>query len=217
VTLLDRLLRQLGSATSSKAMMGRLDDEKEEETRFLVSWEVFAKQSETFLLFSPDLNVTRARTLAYFQEVEQEAQEQGAKMKHLFQWEKDGWVMEFPDQGSEALAAKMAKCLYRRRITLIDSYLDSYFPEFAAYRDVCMWWKYYLCTDPIVFRFQPLEFSEGHLQWVIDVHPRWQKRCYIVKSFGQGNQAKMLFQKLEKPVRALAIQDFCLWKVLPKP
>ena len=26
-----------------------------------------------------------------------------------------------------------------------------------------------------------------------------RKRCYIVKSFGQGNQAKMLFQKLEKP------------------
>ena len=26
--------------------------EKEEETRFLVSWEVFAKQSETFLLLS---------------------------------------------------------------------------------------------------------------------------------------------------------------------
>ena len=43
-----------------------------EETRFLVSWEVFAKQSETFLLFSPDLNVARARTLAYFQEVEQD-------------------------------------------------------------------------------------------------------------------------------------------------
>eukprot|EP00439_Symbiodinium_sp_Y106_P081689 s297_g20.t2 len=199
VTLLDRLLRQPGSSTPSKAMMGRLDDEKEQETRFLVSWEVFAKQSETFLLFSPDLNVTRARSLAYFQEVEQEAKEQGAKMKHLFQWEKDGWVMEFPDQGAEALAGKMAKSLYRRRITLIDSYLDSYFPEFAAYRDVCMWWKYYLCTDPVVFRFQPLEFSDGHLQWVIDVHPRWQKRCYIVKSFGQGNQAKMLFQKLEKP------------------
>ncbi|CAE7637115.1 unnamed protein product, partial [Symbiodinium necroappetens] len=174
VTLLDRLLRQPGSSTPSKAMMGRLDDEKEQETRFLVSWEVFAKQSETFLLFSPDLNVTRARSLAYFQEVEQEAQEQGAKMKHLFQWEKDGWVMEFPDQGAEALAGKMAKSLYRRRITLIDSYLDSYFPEFAAYRDVCMWWKYYLCTDPVVFRFQPLEFSDGHLQWVIDVHPRWQ-------------------------------------------
>lgn len=46
--------------------------EKDEETRFLVSWEVFAKQSETFLLFSPDLNVARARTLAYFQEVEQD-------------------------------------------------------------------------------------------------------------------------------------------------
>lgn len=38
----------------------------------MVSWEVFAKQSETFLLFSPDLNVARARTLAYFQEVEQD-------------------------------------------------------------------------------------------------------------------------------------------------
>ena len=111
-----------------------------EETRFLVSWEVFAKQSETFLLFSPDLNVARARTLAYFQEVEQdlgmttgmtgddwgcglqgvgvwtdvrfaashvgssnsptplyvhqepqEAREQGAKIKHIFQWERDGW------------------------------------------------------------------------------------------------------------------------------
>ena len=50
-----------------------VDQERDnEETRFLVSWEVFAKQSETFLLFSPDLNVARARTLAYFQEVEQD-------------------------------------------------------------------------------------------------------------------------------------------------
>ena len=49
------------------------DEERDnEETRFLMSWEVFAKQSETFLLFSPDLNVARARTLAYFQEVEQD-------------------------------------------------------------------------------------------------------------------------------------------------
>ena len=39
-----------------------------------------------------------------------------------------------------------------------------------------MWWKYYLCTDPIVFRFEPTEFSDGHLQWAIDVHPRFQQR-----------------------------------------
>lgn len=200
VTLMDRLLRQELTTTTSRAVAGRMDDERDnEETRFLVSWEVFAKQSETFLLFSPDLNVARARTLAYFQEVEQEAREQGAKIKHIFQWERDGWVMEYPDQGAEALCGKMAKSLYKRRTSLIDSYVDSYFPEFAAFRDVCMWWKFYLCTDPIVFRFQPLEFSDGHLQWAIDVHPRWQKRCYIVKSFGQGNNAKMLFQKLEKP------------------
>ncbi|CAL1133950.1 unnamed protein product, partial [Cladocopium goreaui] len=200
VTLMDRLLRQELMTTTSRAVAGRMDDERDnEETRFLVSWEVFAKQSETFLLFSPDLNVARARTLAYFQEVEQEAREQGAKIKHIFQWERDGWVMEYPDQGAEALCGKMAKSLYKRRTSLIDTYIDSYFPEFAAFRDVCMWWKFYLCTDPIVFRFQPLEFSDGHLQWAIDVHPRWQKRCYIVKSFGQGNQARMLFQKLEKP------------------
>ncbi|CAK9027811.1 unnamed protein product [Durusdinium trenchii] len=206
VILMDRLLRQPLTTTTSKAVAGRMDDEHEEETRFLVSWEVYAKQSETFLLFSPDLNVARARTLAYFQEVEQEAREQGAKIKHIFQWERDGWVMEFPDQGAEALCGKMAKSLYKRqdgrgveRTNLIDSYVDSYFPEFAAFRDVCMWWKFYLCTDPIVFRFQALEFSDGHLQWSIDIHPRFQKRCYIVKSFGQGNRAQMLFGKLEKP------------------
>ncbi|CAJ1390236.1 unnamed protein product [Effrenium voratum] len=198
VTLMDRLLRQTTTATTSRAVSGRMDDERE-ETRFMVSWEVFAKQSETFLLFSPDLNVARARTLAYFQEVEQEAREQGAKMKHIFQWERDGWVMEFPDQGAEALCGKMAKSLYKRRTTLIDSYVESYFPEFTAYRDVCMWWKFYLCTDPMVFRFQALEFSDGHLQWKIDTHPRWRKRCYMVKSFGQGNRATLLFQKMEKP------------------
>ena len=45
----------------------------------------------------------------------------------------------------------------------------------AEISKVCMWWKYYLCTDPIVFRFEPTEFSDGHLQWAIDVHPRFQQ------------------------------------------
>ena len=49
-----------------------------------------------------------------------------------------------------------------------------------------MWWKYYLCTDPIVFRFQPLEFSEGHLQWVIDVHPRWQLLAWFQRLRAYG-------------------------------
>eukprot|EP00913_Durusdinium_trenchii_P030448 g28522.t1 len=49
VILMDRLLRQPLTTTTSKAVAGRMDDEHEEETRFLVSWEVYAKQSETFL------------------------------------------------------------------------------------------------------------------------------------------------------------------------
>lgn len=45
----------------------------------------------------------------------QEARDQGAKIQHIFRWERDGWVMEYPDQGAEALCAKMAKSLYKRR------------------------------------------------------------------------------------------------------
>ena len=133
--------------------------------------------------------------------MEQEAELQGAKTSYLFTRERDGWVMECPGQGSEALAKKLTKNLYRHRASLIDPYLESYFREFTACRDICMWWKHYLCTDHNVFRFGPYDCSQGFFQWEIMTNPKWRKRCYIVKSFGEGNSAEDLFAKMEKPAK----------------
>ncbi len=109
--------------------------------------------------------------------------------------------MEYPGQGSEALAKKLTKNLYRHWASLIDPYLESYFREFTACRDICMWWKYCLCTDHNVFRFGPYDCSQGFLRWEIMTNPKWRKRCYIVKSFGEGNSAGGLFAKMGKPAK----------------
>lgn len=61
-----------------------------------------------------------------------------------------------------------------------------------------MWWKYYLCTDPIVFRFEPTEFSDGHLQWAIDVHPRFQQRGTLLED-QVGSQEEVLLGEVLRP------------------
>ena len=117
----------------------------------------------------------------------------------------------------------MSSCLVMSRRSLNDSEMMLFTTQciLKYVEDVCQHGVMIACGDHIALRYllrrcwswtfetkkhmKPLEVLHFNLIF------RWQlrKRCYIVKSFGQGNRAQMLFQKLEKPAGKLRI---FVWK-----
>ena len=102
VCILDRLLRRESSVSALARVLTGRDlnaDGGQKPNAYMVSFEAYGTQSETFELYTPELSVARSRVLGYFQDVAANAAAQGAEVVTVFEWERDGWVCEFPDRG----------------------------------------------------------------------------------------------------------------------
>jgi hypothetical protein len=103
---------------------------------YTISASTFLKQSETFLIVTPELNVTRADVHNYLQAQPSNPQ------RLLFDWEADGWRME-PRRPDMAFSATVAACEYRgtnqttqsKLISGEDSFIVHNFEEYRVLRD----------------------------------------------------------------------------------
>ncbi|CAK0788937.1 unnamed protein product [Prorocentrum cordatum] len=113
----------------------------EKPDHFGISHHCFAKQTETIEIPSPDLCVARANIIAYFDELH---------IKNtMWSWEEGQWSMQAPDQVGEEFAKRIQKHLYRttQGSAMLDSYTVEYCPEYGAWRDITLLWKYMMVTE----------------------------------------------------------------------
>ncbi|KOO20988.1 hypothetical protein Ctob_000046 [Chrysochromulina tobinii] len=159
---------------------------------YTISASTFLKQSETFLIVTPELNVTRADVYNYLQAQPSNPQ------RLLFDWEADGWRME-PRRPDMAFSATVAACEYRgtnqttqsKLISGEDSFIVHNFEEYRVLRDVVFWWKYVQCSDAKIFPPQKdYKAASAQLAWELkgqdEVYGRQTNdKCYKVTAFGR--------------------------------
>eukprot|EP01012_Entosiphon_sulcatum_P007139 TRINITY_DN13559_c0_g1_i1.p1 TRINITY_DN13559_c0_g1~~TRINITY_DN13559_c0_g1_i1.p1 ORF type:complete len:4669 (-),score=764.85 TRINITY_DN13559_c0_g1_i1:3029-17035(-) len=139
----------------------------------------FAKQTETISVSSPELLVVRTAVIDYFAELEIPEE------NIMFTWERT----MFSDAASTRFCQDLA---YAEAfpMTVPQNYLtgvgDPYYlivkncPEFAHYRDVAFFFKYFMCTDLDAFPSGQLNQFQAQLSWA------YVPTCgYQVSAFGR--------------------------------
>ncbi|CAE8693637.1 unnamed protein product, partial [Polarella glacialis] len=137
----------------------------------------FLVQSETIETAVPELNLARTAVCAYFSEVMSHYEIKKLKDETIFDWDTYGWMMYVErEKGLQRVVKQMcAKHLLETgkdwgKLVAGDAsetaYLVRTWPEFAAYRDIIFYWKYFLCTDLRVFpENKPWELQSAYISW----------------------------------------------------
>lgn len=158
---------------------------------YTVSAAAFLKQSETFMIVTPELNITRSDVYNYFN-----SQPSHPELT-LFDWEADNWLMQ-PRRPDMSFSRSVAACYYKgvgqqgqmKQISGEDSFLTHNFEEFRALRDVVFWWKYVQCTDAHVFpRLRKWRYEHAQLNWELKSQGNVYNRqsndpCFAIRALG---------------------------------
>eukprot|EP00808_Paulinella_micropora_P027890 g22517.t1 len=118
---------------------------------FGLSVATFATQTETMEVHTPELSVARTAVLDYFQSPQQRI------LEKIFTWE-DNYFMK-PGKTLTRYLRNVNRELSAPVPTPYTCLLDNYpmaplmkeYPELRAYRDITLWWKYWLNTDLTAF------------------------------------------------------------------
>jgi hypothetical protein len=112
----------------------------------------FAEQTETMEIHAPELSVARTAVIDYFQSPLQQ------RLEKIFDWETSFELKPTRPlvKMLRHLCRAVALSYPRPHLLLLDgsperSMLLKQYPEMRAYRDVAMWWKFFLNPDVEVF------------------------------------------------------------------
>eukprot|EP01083_Nonionella_stella_P030773 84290_1 len=134
----------------------------------------FGEQSETIEVTSAELNVARTAVLDYFSDLEID------QSREIFCWEKsqqaEASSMQFCATICQTLAFDQSDVMLYvsgEKHLIVKNY-----PEFACYRDVAFYWKYFMATDPKAF--PPVidwQQKSAELKWT------FEEGQYIVRAY----------------------------------
>jgi thiol-disulfide isomerase/thioredoxin len=119
---------------------------------FGTSVSTFAEQTETMEIHYPELSIARTAVLDYFQSPHQK------RLEKIFDWESN-FVLA-PTRSLVKMLRHLCRAIAfadpKPHMLLCDRYpemslLMKNYPELRAYRDIGMWWKWFLNADVTVF------------------------------------------------------------------
>lgn len=168
----DALLRKVAvdipSIISLHLVGGGVGAELGQEGRgYALSSGALARQAATIVVFSPELNIARARALDYFEAA-------GRDCASIFNWDRTDKLEPSVEKLVGGLCAKLAfgvgEVLTPQYVADRQGLLHKNYPEFLCYRDIAFYAKLFL--NPQLDRF-PSGFSqwtqrEAELQWQWD-------------------------------------------------
>ena len=176
--LADCVMRRRASdmpSAISTHLMGQTVHGDTVHSPFGLDTSLFAKQSETCEVHTPELNVARCGVLDYFA-----AQSNTVK---IFNWEKGNKAQKSTNEFMLAIAKERVFDVKESQVhRLLDNegrsidrhfgptlwQLHKHFPEFGPYRDVCFYFKYFLNPDAEAFpapKLQAYRPNEAALHW----------------------------------------------------
>eukprot|EP00760_Papus_ankaliazontas_P003017 PhM_4_TR11378/c0_g1_i1/m.4426 len=166
VAIADCVLRKAATDHPSEFCLALMGDAAK-RNGFGVGMGLFAEQSETIEATSPELNITRTSIMDYFSRVDTPT------ANVIFKWEESMKMQHFLQSCGGLLSTLCKGLAFPMGAQEFLSYLvDSHdlviknYPEFQCYRDLCFYWKYFMCTDldsfPSVSKYTQ---RNAELQW----------------------------------------------------
>eukprot|EP00397_Hematodinium_sp_SG-2012_P000007 GEMP01000007.1.p1 GENE.GEMP01000007.1~~GEMP01000007.1.p1 ORF type:complete len:5820 (+),score=1409.10 GEMP01000007.1:169-17628(+) len=154
--------------------------------------DLFVVQCETLEMTTQEVSLCRAGCVEYFSSFATN----NARMSTIFDWENEKWMM-YPETSTDELCNQTAEKLYgsadNSALSGEDGFFTHVFPELPPYRDICFYWKYFMCTDENAFPdvkhgHGPFLPQHAQLRWELSSRRgERRKTFYQISAFHQSD------------------------------